>query len=278
MSATWEVGDAVPLLFTVAVNGTPTAATVTLTVTLPDASVITPTITNPAVGTYAASFVATLNGTHVYRWAAAGVVVDVNSDSFMVGGIVSLTDAKRQLNKTTTTDDLELQSYCDAIIAPIEDFCGAILPRTVTEWHDSPGGTIVLRSERIVSVASISGYLGTTTYAYTGVATPDLATIYSYIVDPSLNGVIRSLGSGGSMQPFLGRVLVTYTAGFAAVPSAINLAGRMILQSMWDTQRGAKALPTQGAGELVQVDGFSEPIPARAFTLLQRYRRTPSIA
>ena len=193
-------------------------------------------------------------------------------------GLCSIAEIKLQLNKTSTADDVELQTYIDSVTDYVEAYCGAVIPRTVTRLVFANGFTVVLPSARIVSVTSVTGYNGATAYTYAAAATPNLATQYSYIIDPSLNGILRCLGSGGYPVPFMSQLYVTYTEGFAVIPAAINLAARMIVQSLWETQRSARSLPTQGGQDLVTVQGFSEPIPARAFALLERYKRGPSVA
>jgi hypothetical protein len=192
--------------------------------------------------------------------------------SYSAGDLCSLAEVKLQLGKTAIVDDAELQSYIDAVTDPIEAFCGAILPRTIpAEWHDVNGDTIVLRSERIVSVTSVIGYTGSDATTYNALSDPSGGT--GYLVDPSLNGVIRLLGGRG-----YGRYVVAYVAGLSAVPSSINLAARLIVQSLWRSQNGGAGVPQLSDEPTVQFDGFDEPIPARAAMLLSRYRRSPAVA
>lgn len=269
MASTFEIGDSVTLTWAVAdAEGTPSNATVTLTVTLPDGTSSTPTVSNPSTGSYAASLTPTLNGLHGYRWVATGAVTAAESGTFAVGGILTLDEAKKQLNKTSSADDDELQVYIDAATAIVEDYCGTVVSRTVSEWHAPSGSVIVLNEPHVVSVTSISDYYG-------GTATE--LTTDEYLLDPSLNGLVTKLSSGVPVN-FAPRVLVTYVAGMSPVPRAINLAARIIVQHLWRTQNGGAGLPSVLDEDVDTVETSSGyAVPNRALELLRPYRRGPSI-
>lgn len=164
------------------------------------------------------------------------VLVLTAPDVISGDALCTLAQVKLQLGKTSTADDTELQSYIDAVTAPIEDFCGPILPAAVTnEMHNSCGSVLVLRTDRVVSVTSLTEYQGTTANAYTQISTPASAGTYTYTRD---GVVVRRIGSGGYETPFTGAVYVSYTEGMGAVPAAVNLAARTIIQRWWETQRG----------------------------------------
>lgn len=192
-------------------------------------------------------------------------------------GLCTVAEVKAQLGKTVTTDDVELQAYIDAATSMIEGYCGAVMPRTIVEWHDANGPDLLLRSERIVSVTSISSYLGGVAYPYTAAADPSAAGNYTYFVDPNLGGMVTRLGGGGSPAPFQGRLVVTYVAGFDVIPPALNLAARLIVQTMWRTQNGGAGLPQLSDEPETVLAGIDGPVPARAVMLMERYQRVPSI-
>lgn len=151
-------------------------------------------------------------------------------------GLCTLAEVKLQLGKTATTDDTELQTYIDAVTAPIEAFCGTVAQATVTnEKHPDGGCKLFLRSERLAAITTVTEFQGTTAQLYTEIPTPATAGAYTYVRDGT---VLTRLGSGGYESPFTGPVYVTYTAGFPTVPTAINLAARHIVQRWWETQRG----------------------------------------
>lgn len=191
--------------------------------------------------------------------------------------LCTLAEIKAQLNKTSTADDVELQSYIDAVTAAVEDYCGAVLPTTTTEWHDPLECTLTLR-ERCASVTTVAEYRGTVAYPLTVAADPSSATTYSFMVDPSLPDVLIRLSASGYPQEWFGRVKVVYTAGFAVIPTSLNLAARLIVQTMWRTQNGGAGLPQLSDEPDTQVAGFDSPIPSRALVLMDRYRRLSGFA
>lgn len=267
MSSTLEIGKTVPLQWTVTVNGTLTAATVALTITLPDQSIITPTVTTPSTGLYAASFVATQNGVHTWRWTATGAVPQqADTGQFVVGGIVSLTEAKAQLNITNSANDTELQAYIDSITASIETACGPMIAKQVTEIVEAFDLTINLLQPPVVSVTSI-----------TSIYTSGVQWLAGVLFVDNNQGVVRRNDRGGF---YGGPFTAIYTAGRASVPSGVNLAARIILDWLWATQRGSMR-PSNGAAppiDVVDFPGFSYPIPARAAFLLGPYMSNAGFA
>ena len=192
----------------------------------------------------------------------------------VANALCTLAEVKLQLNKDSTADDDEIQSYIDSITDPVEDYCGAVLPRTVTETHRPNGAVLVLREERLSAIASVTEYVGITPYVLTAATNPSQASVYCYFSDPSSPTVIERWGASGYRQAFMGPVQVTYTAGFATVPTSLNLAARMIVQNIWTTQRGAQATNSVLANQdVVAVPGFAAPIPAEALLLMDRFRR-----
>lgn len=282
--STHDLGDPVTLDFTVTVAGVPTApGTIVLTVRDPAGAETTPALTPVSPGVYAPVYSPALAGTYSYGWVTTGAGAGAEYGSFAVRAafaprICSLVEVKAQLNKTTTADDAELLGYIDAVTAPIEDFCGAVLPHTVTEWHDAYGSTLWLRSERIASVTSITEYQGITPTVYVEAADPTAAGAYSFFVDPALHGKVERLGSSGYPQPFSGRIKVVYVAGFATIPAALNEAARLIVQTLWRTQNGGAGLPQLSDEPTVDFAGFDAPIPARALMLMSAYKRGPMVA
>lgn len=204
---------------------------------------------------------------------ASGTVPDEDDDIIfsavtgsVSGGLCTPAEVKLQLGKTTTTDDVELQSYIDAVTAPVERYCGAILPRAVVNEQHSPfTAEVALRTARVASMTSVVEYIGVTARTYTEIATPASAGTYTYLRD----GVILTrLGPGGHPTPFEGRVFASYTAGFASVPADANLAARLIVQHLWRTQNGGAGLPSLSDEAVVEMPGFSYSIPNRAKELL----------
>jgi hypothetical protein len=127
LGATFEIGDAVPLSWTIAVAGVPTDGTVTLTVTRPDGTTTSPAVTHGVTGSYSSAFTATLNGTYTVRWVSTGAVVASDTDTVEVGTTyVSLPTLKQSLDidaDDATLDEL-LRRAIEAASQAIDDYTG----------------------------------------------------------------------------------------------------------------------------------------------------------
>ncbi|MFF9310083.1 head-tail connector protein [Streptomyces sp. NPDC014748] len=157
--------------------------------------------------------------------------------------IVSLDDAKRQLNIDVddTSQDAELQRYIDAVTAPLERELGRVVePRTVSEHITIPRAvtSFLLGAVPVLSLTSLAALDGSRTWS---VAAGDVH------VDAE-SGRVTSL-TGAS---FTGDLIALYQAGMVPVPANVQLSGLIIIQHLWETQRGR-------AGAVL---GGESPVPA----------------
>ena len=187
--------------------------------------------------------------------------------------LLTLAEAKAQLNLgSSTTDDDELQDYIDSVTSVIEEYCGPVEPRAVTERHNAEGGrrVIVLRTTPALSLTSVTPVVtGGSSYPVDGL---DL--------DPD-TGEVRRLDGGW----FRGLLLFTVQAGRAGVPPVpptINLAARMLVQHLWRTQRPSRSGVMAGGGDDYNagepIPGFGYAVPNRVLELLAPYRLPPGVA
>jgi hypothetical protein len=243
-------------------GGPATAGTMTLTITLPDGTAATPVVvTATGAGVYTYDYPTVQAGRHSARWLGTGANPGAHVEVFDVRPadvpyIVSLADAKAQLNMTATAQDEELRSYLEATTGVVERHLGqAVVRRTFTEEHSS-AGSVVLDWPPVVSLTSMALVDGTYTW--------DVATLH---VSPW--GVVTS---PRGVAPY-GRVTVAYTAGMAIVPQHYALAARIILQHLWETQRGSSGGARPGGlGDTFALktnsSGMGYAIPNRAVELL----------
>lgn len=243
--------------------GAPAAATtVTCTVTLPDATTVTPSVTTPATGSYQATYTPTLVGFHKVAWVATGANASAFVDNFIVSdgsAFVSLAEAKRFLNITTSTDDEELRDFVRVATAAVREVTGLQLePVEVTELHDTGSGqeSIALRSPLALSITDVSEF---------GVA-----------LDPAqyrlrVGGEWVDKVSGRSPAAFaagINVVQVEYIAGLTGDKLALaQHAVKQMVSHLWQTQRGSRGagLPL-AEGQWVSGTGYS--FPARVKELL----------
>jgi hypothetical protein len=231
------------------------------------------TPTHDSTGTYhqdiPAADVNTI-GHYQYAVVTTGAGAGVQPGDFDVfdpfeTAVLPLADAKDQLNipQTTTTSDSEIQSWIATIETSMEAMTGGpLVNRAITERAEmlSNQTVILVRQRPLVLVTQILSANGTPI---------DISGGLDY--DPVAGAVRRKLGLPfyGPFFSWLPQVTVTYTAGWGtSVPAAFGSAARVILQHLWDSQRGAAPGPVLGGTELVIPPGFSFAIPNRAAELL----------
>ncbi|MBD0707391.1 MULTISPECIES: head-tail connector protein [unclassified Streptomyces] len=180
--------------------------------------------------------------------------------------LVTLAEAKAQLDIDSSADDAELQRYIDALTAPIERYVGPVENRDVAEVAEGRSTTLCLSHVPAVSLTSILPVL-------TGGQAIDPDSVHL----DGATGIVRRR-DGGLLR---GLWTVTYTAGRGQVPDTIKLAALMLLQHLWRTQYGA-ARGTVGGGDDYDVHepipGFGYAIPNRVLELLQPYRVPPAVS
>lgn len=252
-----DLGDVYRATFTLTSpgGGLVSSTTMTLTVTLPDGTttVVTP-VTAVSTGTYQYDYQTVQAGRHQARWVGTGSnpgayveVFDVRDST--VPYIISLTDAKQQLNMTGTSDDEELRTFLEAGSLVVARLRGeAIVRQTVVEEHYARG-RVALNCPPVLSLTSVVRVDGTFSW-----------TVSDLHVSPA--GVVKpKLGLG-----LYGDIIFTYVAGYTVVPADTALAARIIIQHLWETQRGSRGVPRPGLSDGVVVAGYA--IPNRAVELL----------
>jgi hypothetical protein len=226
-------------------NGNPVNATsVTLTITLPDTSTVTPTVTNPpaTTGAYQLQYLTVQPGRHLVRWVFTGPnssytdVFDVKEAN--PPSIISLADAKQQLGilPSNTTDDDEIRMWMAATTKSIEDYKHEVTAqRTIVEIFGYPntyagfgqflgfGPNVRVMHIPVIALQSIVAENGTLTW-----------TIPGNIDVETFSGLLTVING----PPITGRVVITYTAGYQIMPYNYILGARMLLQHMWETRRG----------------------------------------
>lgn len=160
---TFDIGDAIPLSWAITLDGEATNATVVLTVTTPAGVASTPTVSNPSVGSYTASYTPSAAGTYVFRWVASGAVVAVDEGSFLVRApqgareYVTLPEIKAHLSVPADDDDDDdkLARVIRSASRAVERHCGRTFWRstaTTRTFHaDSYSGV------RVDDIATAAG-------------------------------------------------------------------------------------------------------------------------
>lgn len=180
--------------------------------------------------------------------------------------LLTLAEAKAQLDIDGTGEDTELQAYVDSLTAVIERYTGPVENREVTETVDGRGTRLALTQVPAVSLTSL-----------TPVLTGGQAVAVGEVHLDGDAGILRRLDGGAFAG---GPWTAVYTAGRGTVPATINLAARILLQHLWRTQYGAARGGASADDFLVSepAPGWGYAVPNRVLQLLEAYKLPPGVA
>lgn len=269
-----EVGDIVPFSVSVRtaagalvdpVGGVPS---VVLTITLPDGTTSTPTVTRTSLGLFAASFVVTLDGVHSYRW----VVTDPTngnawSDVFIVedSAYLPFVNLDEQLNHMaaraviTTVDQLEeLRQLVRTSCAAVElDIGQKVSVQTITRTING-GDVAVILPGPVISMTSVT-------------EAGSLLSPTAYVLDPSVGILYR--GTSSAPRAFtsgIQNVTMVYRAGMRNPHPVLRKVAKNGAQRMW---QGSQQMPHPALDDLdaeQQVaDGVLTPLEYSAYLKLK---------
>ncbi|WP_327230810.1 hypothetical protein [Streptomyces murinus] len=248
-----------------------TAEAATVTVTLPDGTTVSPSVTETASGQYQADYVTTAAGRHTVRWVWTGPasaytdVFDVQEEA--PPAILSLADAKNHLNNRNSADDGEIRFWNTVATRAVEYYTGPVVVRSFTEEHQvRNAAAIVLLRTPVVSLTAVDALLtGAVGYAVDNLG-----------VDRDTGEVYRL--DGGRLN---GRLRLTYTAGRTVIREHFTGAARIILEHLWRTQRAGRRGGLAGGGDdyavTEPIPGLGYAVPNRAVELLASDRLPPGV-
>lgn len=273
--STYELGQT--LVFTVqVVDDTGAGADLgggnpTCTVTRPDGTSTTATVTKPgAAGLYWGSLA---SSNQAGRWRGVFTGTGANSGKLPYTDvidvwpadprlIIGLADARAELNHVSNVNDDELRLYIAAATPVIEEIVGAVLVATKTETFDG-GKAAVLLSERASAITSV---------------TVDGTAWTNYVANLD-SGIVYGGTSTAPIYFTQGRqnVVVTYTTGSSSIDPNIVLAARVVVAHLYQNGQQARRGKNQ-PDTTVLPSGFA--VPTRAIELCQAsaHRRMPGFA
>jgi hypothetical protein len=238
----------------------PTAATIVVTLPNGTAAPGSPyTASNDSIGQYHYDYTTTAAGIHQYYPVGTGAVVGTGlADVFTVApltttALISLGDAKEALGRTAAVaaaDDGEILLMIRAATEVINQLADYTAATTVTETLDSTvdrygRGVLVLSHAPVMTVQTITPQI------------PGAPTVSVDANNLDTPAGVYYLGTGVS---FWGPQKVTYTAGRATVPAALQEACRLEVAHLWETQRGGAVVPFGGQETEPTMFGFPERV------------------
>jgi hypothetical protein len=185
--------------------------------------------------------------------------------------VITLAEAKQALNASpaSTTDDALLASYVTTVSRRMDQLCGPIVKRTVTETFDGSCGTVLLRWRPVMSITSVVD-TGTTLDPTTYTVTPATGVLRK------VNGLYLSAFRWG-----IASVVVTYVAGrfndTGSVQEPFRRATAMLLAHLFRPEHGAGSETFGGVEDYPGLPGFFLPNAVRGL-LGDELQRTPGIA
>ena len=182
-------------------------------------------------------------GHYQYTWTSTGTGAGVSFGEFDVfdpfeTSVLPLQDAKDALNipQATTTSDAEIASYIATIKSNLEKATGGpLVNRTVTERSEMMSNQTVIpvRQRPLVSVTSIASASGSNIDISGGLDLDVNAGAHPAETGPAVLRAVLHLAAAGHRR-LRGRV------GRVSVPAAFNTFARIVLQHLWNTQRGPR--------------------------------------
>jgi len=273
MASTFDLGSQVPLGVTITdSNGNnANATTVVATITLPDGTTVTPSVTNSATGLYDTVYTPSQTGRHLVAWLATGSNASSYYDEFTVRdytqlSIISLDEAKDHLNiaLTTTNSDNELRRMIDAATSLAQSYTGNILGRVTytNEIYDGNVDNIRLHHPRAMSITSVyeNGVLLTSadySLEYTGQRLWRITT-----------GSLNEPNYYGIWAPGSQNITISYVSGFVNPDPAAKQGVLEIVRHLWQTQRGSMNVISRNQNGDDFYSGATYSLPRRAMELL----------
>jgi len=145
----------------------------------------------------------------------------------------------------------EIEQLVTAVSRAIDDACGPVVNRTVTEYHDGGGAAIWPRQSPVSSVTTLKEWDGTTETTLTADSWGTVGNADGYLIEQSgsyAHDVRIYRRSGGMNYTFTaGRrsIELVYVAGRAADTASVDpkfkSAAAAILRDLWSRAAGAWA-------------------------------------
>lgn len=138
MTATYDIGSAPKLTYTLTVDSVPTNATVVCTVTDPAGTITTPVVANPSTGTYTTTIPVALAGMWVYRFTATGAATDAEDGTFYVEAnaaadlYATVAEIQARFGIPVGTDSADIERALRSASRSIDKTCGRRFHKDIT--------------------------------------------------------------------------------------------------------------------------------------------------
>jgi hypothetical protein len=141
--------------------------------------------------------------------------------------VLTLADAKTQLNLTGTTNDAELQDFIDAAEAVIGERCGPLAPEPVSERLRGACSALVLRRTPAALLTAVTSADGSA------------VTLTDLYLDEGAGVVTYNSGASFTARYYD----VEYQVGRVDCPDDLLQAVKELVEHLWESQRGSGVRP-----------------------------------
>lgn len=196
--------------------------------------------------------------------------------------LLTLSEAKQGLaqDELFADKDTLLAGYIGAISKRLDEVCGPIVQRTITDELYDGGSYIWLKSKPVASISSVIEYDGTTATTLTR-QTNTVEPSEGYILHPTRGKLTRTIsGLPTNFCSGLQNIKITYVAGryttTATVDPLFKIAAQAFLSHVWKMNQG------MGSNTYGDYDGgqaiITFALPNRVKDLLGTEIELPQIA
>lgn len=260
-----------------------TGSTAVLTVTGPDGSTTSPTVTISG-STAGASIPATLVGSYLLVWTIQGAISDAVQDQFSVVAagldLVDLAYIRDELNIAATdlTKNAKLRRWSKSATFVVENITGPLLPAPRVDVFDGGASFVILPYRWVKAITSIVETRGVTNYTLTEQPLGTSINGFGYTWDRNTNKIIRrAMGAESIFPPGPNVIAVTYTLGMQSIPEDIQHAAAELVKHWYRKSevpfRGAfSAQPADDVG-MASVGNYL--VPNAVMELLEPWRKRP---
>jgi hypothetical protein len=249
-------------------------STKTYTVTLPDQTTATPSISTVVAGDYFSDYVITVEGLHKFVWATTGPSTSKTDyeNAWLYRSVVGLAEMREYLGQVSTVKDELIRELLSAATEMAEKIVGTCVNTTYTNV-DIPGQA---RMQIRLPKGPLFSATGNITVASVWPGGPSWANSggNNALIVHQKSAIVEPVNQQGF---FYGPWKATYTAGRMVVPQRIVLAAKMIVYDLFAIQRGVLSDPLSPNYDEMSVmearipAGYEMPPQARA--LLMREAR-----
>lgn len=253
----------------------PTAAP-TATITLPDATTASGTVTKTATGTYRVTGTGTLAGRYRVRVTSTTPGTVGNLPYSDVADVLpadprlicSLADVRAAMNTPAAqrVSDDEVRGYIAAAALVVEDIVGPVLGATRTEVHDGGQRAILLFDYPSAAITSVS---------------EDGVTLSASDYCLGDGGILYRGSRPGAGRWSLGarNVTITYPVGGTSIDPNVRLAAAELVAHLYKSQRPNRNITTDMDGaDTFTVLGYAVPNRVRDLLLPARAAKVPGFA